>query len=389
MLLRCVCVVLLGLTAINLRAAQVQVKFFSEYLTVDYDPGLLNTRSTGIRELPPYLMARYREYEERNYAPLLQSLQNHRAALDLNDWLYFDLMQRAVAAAYARAADIDRRAVVWFLLCQSGFDARLTYRGRRVWINAYTDEALFEVGMIEDGPKKLVNLSSLLRKDDGGALLYILNFVPNPGGRSFSFDLDRLPLLEPRYEERTYRFGTPQARHQLRVRTDQTVVDLMRRYPFIDEEKYLEVPLSAALYESLVPKLREKMHGLTERERVELLAAFTRMGFNYKTDEEYFGRSRPMIADEVLSYPYSDCEDRSALFYALAKELIGAPMVVLAYPDHVTVGVATDAVLGDAVEIDGRAYYICDPTGPSNSAAVGKFPKGYAKRRFEVLSRYK
>ena len=371
------------------QAASVEVPFFSERLTVAYDPAFVNTRAGAMGELPPYLMARYREYDRRNYSVLFNSLQAHRQALDLNDWLYFDLMQRAVAAAYPSASEIDRRAAVWFLLCRSGFDARLTYEGRRVWINAYTDEALFEVGIIEEGPKKLVNLSSLLRDDDGGELLYILNFIPNPAGRSFSFDLPRLPRLEPRYSERTYRFGTAAGRHQLAVRTDQTVVDLMRRYPFLDEEKYLEIPLSPALFGSLVPKLRAKMEGLSERERVELLAAFTRMSFSYKTDEEYFGRSRPMIADEVLSYPYSDCEDRSALFYALAKELIGAPMVVLAYPDHVTVGVATEAVLGDAVVIDGRSFYICDPTGPSNSDEVGRFPKGYANRDFEVLSAYK
>ena len=374
--------------ACTARAAQVEVTFFSERLAIDYDPSLVNGHREGIRELPPYLMARYREYEGRDYTSLLNSLQDHRQVLGLNDWLYFDLMQRAIAAAYPRAADLDRRALAWFLLCRSGFDARLTYRGRRVWINAYTEEALFEVGMIEEGPKKLVNLSSLLRDDDGGSLLYILNFVPNPTGRSFSFDLAELPRLRPRYQERTYRFGADR-RYQLRVQTDQTVVDVMRRYPFLDEEKYLEVPLSDALYGSLVPALRERMRGLDERQRVELLVAFTRMGFDYKTDEEYFGRSRPMIADEVLSYPYSDCEDRSALFYALAKELLDVPLVVLAYSDHVTVGVATDAVLGDAVVIDDRHYYICDPTGPANSIAVGRFPKGYARRDYEVLVRYK
>ena len=376
-------------TAGNAFAARVHVPFYSESVAVDYAPELLVIDGRPRGQLPPYLTARYREFSQADYYTLLNSLQDTRTALRLNDWLYFDLMQRAVRAAYPRASEVDRRALSWFLLCQSNFDARLTYLGDTVWINTYTDEELFEVGMIEEGTKRLVNLSSLLREEYDGEQLYLLNYIPNPDGQSFSFDLDRLPKLRPRYTERTYQFDTRLARHRLRVRTDQTVVDVMRKYPFLDEEKYIDAPLSEALVKSLLPQLRKKMAPLSERERVQFLAAFTRMSFGYKTDEEHFGRSRPMIADEVLAYPYSDCEDRSALFYALAKELIGAPMLVLAYPDHVTVAVATEAVLGDAVVHRGRKYYICDPTGPSNSDRVGRFPKGYAERRYEILSSYR
>ena len=378
--------VLLTATA---RAASIEVSFFSETVRIDYAPELLVIGGRPRGQLPPYLTGRYREFGRADYYTLLNSLQAARNELQLNDWLYFDLLQRAVRAAYPRASELDRRVLGWFLLCQANFDARLTYLDGTVWINAYTDEALFEVGMITEGSKKLVNLSSLLRPEYDGEQLYILNYVPNPTGRSFSFDLDQLPRLTPRLTEKTYQFETARARHRLRVQTDQTVVDVMRRYPFMDEEKYLEAPLSASLATNLVPQLRRKMEGLTERERVQLLAAFTRMSFGYKTDEEHFGRSRPMIADEVLAYPYSDCEDRSALFYALAKELIGAPMLVLAYPDHVTVAVATEVVLGDAIVHRGRNYYICDPTGPSNSDRVGRFPKGYADRDFEILSAYR
>ena len=83
-----------------------------------------------------------------------------------------------------------------------------------------------------------------------------------------------------------------------------------------------------------------------------------------------------MIADEVFFYPYSDCEDRSALFYALVRELLDLPMIVVAFPDHLTVAVSLEEELpGAVISYQGRRYYICDPTGPVNSSEIGIFPK--------------
>ena len=38
--------------------------------------------------------------------------------------------------------------------------------------------------------------------------------------------------------------------------------------------------------------------------KAELLAAFTRSSFAYKEDKEYFGYSKPMVAEEVFLYPF-------------------------------------------------------------------------------------
>ena len=96
-----------------------------------------------------------------------------------------------------------------------------------------------------------------------------------------------------------------------------------------------------------------------------------------------------MVAEEVFLYPYSDCEDRSALFIRLAEELLGLPMIVLAYPDHLTVGVALPQTKSGFVRYNSKAYYVCDPTGPVNSDAVGKIPEGYEDTPYEIIKEYK
>jgi hypothetical protein len=122
---------------------------------------------------------------------------------------------------------------------------------------------------------------------------------------------------------------------------------------------------------------------------LEVLVSLTRSGFRYQEDTKYFGRSKPMVPEELFSYPYSDCEDRSALFYALVRELIDLPMVVIAYDDHLSVAVAADRVEGDNFSFQGRRYVFCDPTGPANSSVIGRIPPGYEKAKFQIIGQYK
>jgi hypothetical protein len=177
--------------------------------------------------------------------------------------------------------------------------------------------------------------------------------------------------------------------YQFPIQVNQTIVEIMEDYPYFSESQYLEVPLSNITFNSLIPQLKEVLAGKSHSDAVQLLAAFTRSSFEYKEDKSFFGKSKPMIADEVLYYPYSDCEDRSALFYQLVKTLLDLPMVAIAYEDHLTIGVNSQELKGDAVWFKGKPYYICDPTGPANSDIIGKFPLGYENKSFDIIGYYK
>ena len=379
--------------SLPLQSATVSVSFYGDIFNLDYDPAMVvrqNVRVGNDQVRQRYMVDFYKTADERAYDPLLRSLNRIRDTYNLNDYLFYDLLRKTVHQLYASEPTQNRRLAMWHLLSRTGYDARVTYLGDNVFVNVHSTDDLFEVPMIMDGGRKLINLTSFEDRKRDYARLYILDYVPNRSGRSFSFDLrDKLPRLTPRYVSRRVRFGFQNTTYQIDVQLDQTLMDVLSDYPYLAEDKYLEVPLSPQLRATLIPKLRKMMQGRSEREKLELLASFTRSGFRYKTDEEYFGRSRPMVADELFHYQYSDCEDRSALFYWLVRETMGLPTVVIAYPDHVTVGVASNEKLGDSIQMDGRDYYICDPTGPSNSSTIGRFPRGYASRDFDVLTRYK
>lgn len=367
----------------------VEVTFYSERVKLSYNPDMLTATCGGVDE--KNIVSFYRQMERKDYRTLLDGLYQKKQELQLNDWLFYQLMRQSIGELFQQKRPLEQELTCWFLLSQAGFDTRLTYLEQRVFVYAYATDEIFEIPMIEDKGKTYVRLTNQAQGEGNNQeALYLLNFVARPSGQAFSFYLKTLPKLKPEVSKKMVRFnynGTP---IQLEVQYNKTIVEVMKNYPLIAEREYLELPLSEILSQSLLPQFRELLKDKTPRQALELLLAFTRSSFEYKEDKAFFGKSKPMIADEVFFYPYSDCEDRTALFYAMVKELLDLPMIVIAFPDHLTVAVRlAEELPGAVIAYNGKRYYICDPTGPVNSSEIGVFPRSYENSEFEIISNYK
>lgn len=368
----------------NIRS--INLSFYSEVIDVDYHINMLI--ESKVRAEERSMVQYFRNMESTDYQLLLNNLQAVQDEFQLNDWLTYELMTKAVDKIYTNHSSLQKTLTCWFLLSKAGFDTRLTYLNQKAFLYVHTKDELFEVPMIEEKGEIFVNLSSIHKQKKQQAALYMLNFIANESGRPFSFSLTKLPQLTAKINTTNLEFINGDIRHNLQVKTDETIAELMHAYPFFAEEKYLEVPLSPTVAQSLLPQLRHKIKGLSNYKAVQLIAAFTRSGFKYREDKQHFGKSKPMIADELFHYDYSDCEDRSALFYTLVRALLDLPMIVVAYSDHLTVAVHLPEMSGNAITYQGKKYYICDPTGPSNSNEIGFAPKGYEREKFEIIGNY-
>jgi len=365
----------------------VTLSFYSEQINLSYNTNIILPFSDEVDERS--IVAYYQQLQRRDYRTLLRALREQKQTLGLNDWLFYQLLRQTIAEIMPAQSAVQQELTTWFFLSQADFDTRLTFQSEQVFLYVYTTDEVFEVPMIQENGRTYVNLTSINQEANSQQALYLLNFVAQPQGRPFSFYLSRLPELRPQLQSRVFDFNFGEYVYQIDVTTDQTIVEIMKQYPFIAENQYLEVPFSSSISSSLLPQLRQMISDKTEREALEFLVAFTRSSFQYQDDKDFFGYSKPMIADEVFHYPYSDCEDRSALFYRLVQDLLGMPMIIIAYQDHLTIGVALSESCEDAIEYRGREYCVCDPTGPVNSTVIGRAPRGYEYAPYDIIGQYK
>lgn len=379
-----------------MQAARIEIPFYTEKISLEYNPIMLNFKKkvrlgyanihTGKLQIQDY----YEDMRRQGgYLTLLNELRRAKKQYRLNDWLFYRLTNESIEKIAPHKTKLERVLLRWYMLNAAGFDCRITYFQERAYLNIYTEDKLFEIPMIEEDGKYFANMSSEEYEGNAKSNLYIVSYVANPGGRAFKFDLNKLPAFReaPQKEEITWYVDDKE--YTIEASYDRNIVNLMKDYPYLADDKYFKVPLSQTAYRDLIPKFRSLIAGKTQVEALRTLAVFTRSAFAYQLDEEYFGRSRPMVAEELFAYPYSDCEDRCALFFTLCKNLLDLPMIVLSFDDHISLAVAAEGFHeGDYILHKGKNFFVCDPTGPSNSDTIGFFPKGYESKPFEIILDY-
>jgi hypothetical protein len=63
-------------------------------------------------------------------------------------------------------------------------------------------------------------------------------------------------------------------------------------------------------------------------------------------------------------------------------------MIVLTYPQHVTIAVKFDKPLGRAIMYNGEKYSVCEPTPQKTDLEIGKLLPSLRHQPFEVAYSY-
>ncbi len=366
-------------------AVDVSLDFYGEYVSLSYDDKMIEAYSGSLLEEQNIKVA-YSIFQERPIAIFLESLESSRIKYGLNDWLYTKLLHDSLEKICGSRSSRFKNMLKWVVLANSGYDVRATYTRSNLYINVATQEEVFESPMYEDRGKKFANLSVLLDKGRFVSMVYGVDLIPNPDGKNFSFRLGEHPNFKSDIQEINYEFNYKGEKENLSAQVDKTFINMMKEYPKFDEIDYVTTPFSSSLKSSLIPKLKEKLLELPDKEQIEFLVAFTRSALEYASDRKSFGtKNRPLTAEEALYYPTVDCEDKVAVIYNLVKELTSLKAVVIAMPNHLTFGVDLGKPIGTTYRYRGKRFTICDPTGPENSCEIGVFPDNKQLRMAEVL----
>jgi hypothetical protein len=256
----------------------------------------------------------------------------------------------------------DAELFSWFLLTKSGFQCKVGYSDNHVYLLAPAQPIIYGVPYFTIGGVRYFNLSV---KDGAKSPGQILTYGDNyPGAnRPVALSLSSAPRLPEEPFERELRFSYAGQEHRLTLRGSRQNVQFFAGYPQTDFQVLFAAAVAGQTDDTLVKALQPLVAGKSETEAVNLLLRFAQTAFQYKTDEDQFGREKYLFVEETLFFPYSDCEDRSILFSYLVRRLTGLEVVGLHFPGHIATAVRfSNDVPGDRITIDGHPYVICDPT---------------------------
>lgn len=319
------------------------------------------------------------------YFPVFVECVKMRADLQLCDWGYVRLLEEMSKAFFPAEQQDEARLLQIYLLTQSGYKVRIARTGEKLaLLLPYKEKAydMYNYSYLNlKGEKYYIVDPSLHQKHSFH--VFEREF---PGEEPFSLQILEQPLLDflPSEPRRLASKRYPEV--SVEVTVNRNLIDFYKDYPQSNAwDTYVRASLDEDVKETLYPVLRKAIAGKSKPEAANVLINFVQTAFEYKTDQEQFGKSQwAFFADETFYYPYSDCEDRAILYSVLVRELLGLDVVLLHYPGHLATAVCFgENVPGDYFALEGRRYVVCDPT--YINAEIGESMPQYKTTQAEII----
>jgi len=295
-----------------------------------------------------------------DFGPIVQDLAKVRADLGLNDWGYLMLLNSIAKKAYPNRVN-EQTLMVWFYLIKSDYDVRIGFNSTRAYLLTPIDNTLFNATFLTLNGKRFYVIQLENPQERVGSLYTYEGDYPGVSKR-MNLAVDRPVNLRTDMIERELQFTHQGKRYTLNVPVNRNAIAYYERYPQTDYPIYPMAKGTEATLSSLKSQLRVLLEGQSQADAARTLLNFVQTAFEYKTDQDQFGREKWMMPEETLFYPYSDCDDRAILYAYLVRELTGLEVVGLLYPSHLTTAILLPGVSGDTIMHNGKRYLAADPT---------------------------
>jgi hypothetical protein len=331
-------------------------------------------------------------FDKWDYQPLVDSLLAYKKTYQLDDWIYYQLIRKTSQQIFAKEANYGRYTVLkWFLLTRSGYNAALVIAHNRLLFYVQSDEIIFNMPYYLKYNKQYVclNYHDYGYFETKNETYPEINLPFINTGKSFSYKVNKIP--EGKYNayiEKKLEFNYYESISHFKIKLNPSIQQMFANYPVVDYATYFNTPLSKETYQTLIPELKKYVAKMKVKTGVDFLMRFTRYAFLFETDTRNFGREKRLTPEQTILYKYSDCEDRAALFFYLVKEIFNLPMIVLAYPNHITIAVKLKKVVGKPILYNGEKYTKAEPTPQKEDLPLGKMQPSLSGTKFQVVYVY-
>lgn len=369
-------------------ASTLMVNFYGREVPVAVDQKL-RIKSSGIEEknVAEYFtnIAKCRTETKALWDELSAAVDN----FGLNEWGYFCLLREVSEKMFSNVN--DRVLFCFYMLRNEGNFKTRVARGK--------DSGKLTLLVAIDNSKEVYSYTFFRFEDNGKGERPVKYYTVYGGGNAeepvytYSFCEQDVNRNEMKLDfDKTLNMGACDVRRQLKLTKDRTVtlpynkahMAYLNDVPMTVFPIYFVSPVAIEAQQELQKNFNEMKSEYTPAQFIQMLLHFVQTGFEYKTDEEQFGYEKYFYPEEVIGYPYSDCEDRSAMFAWLVQKYTSAKVIGLQYEGHIATAVwfGDDAeVKGDGFMYGGKKYYVCDPTYINASIGMtmpqfkGKTPK--------------
>lgn len=335
---------------------QRAVLFFGQTLQIPFDRSYKISVSNAQESA---VSLAWEQATEVNYTALQSTLKHYKKELNLNDWGYMLLVRKSVEAIYGSIYENKNIPfLTTFLLNQASYSARLGRVNGQLALLLEMKETIYSVPQLKCGNQTLSIFCDQPLTGSVKVFTYTRSFPPATD--CISTHIPTLPLLEGTYLKQ----DLP---HQWKGKTipveiNKNLIDFLATIPQTELSVYGHSGTSRQI-EKLAELLKEQLKGMDETEIVGLLLDFVQNTFDYQSDIQQFGCEKIFFPDEMLFYPYNDCEDRAILFCRLVKLVLGLPVALVDYPNHIAAAVKFTTDIPGTCYMSGKEKYtLCDPT---------------------------
>lgn len=370
--------------------ANVMLNFYGREVVVHVDPKL-RIKSKGIEEknVAEYFanIAKCREETKALWTEMTGVVDR----FGLNEWGYFCLTRDVSERMFE---NINDRVLFCFYMLRNegGFKTRLA-RGQE------SDNLTLLIAL--DNSKQVYSYTYFSFADDATGKKKVKYYTVYGGGKAkeavYSYDFCKQDAEKKQMGldfNKILNMGDCDVNRTLSLTKERNVVLPYNKahMAYLDDVPmtafpiYFASPVSIQAQQELQKNFNEMKKNYTPVQFIGMLLNFVQNAFAYKTDEDQFGYEKYFYPEEVIGYPYCDCEDRAALFAWLVQKYTNAKVIGIQYEGHVATAVyfGEDVnISGDHIDYGGKRYYVCDPT--YINASIGMTMPQYKDKKPKVI----
>ena len=220
------------------------------------------------------------------------------------------------------------------------------------------NETIYNVPQLKNDRQTLSILSD--RPLPGNAQVFTYKESLRFATERISMCIPELPLLEGKCQPAVLPHTWQD--ESVTVKVDKALIGFFSTIPQTEFTVYARSGTSEQI-KDLCRYLKKHIENKSETEAVSLLLDFVQHTFDYQSDLGQFGYEKVFFPDEMLYYPYNDCEDRAIFFCRLVRLLLNLPVALVDYPNHIAAAVCfSEPTGGTLFRQNGKEYTLCDPT---------------------------